>query len=632
MCGIFGLLSGIDKQTNAFTQDTAKVVIEGLTELLYRGSDSCGIGYADQGKLHIVKTVGKPAVLGELLEKNPLPINPQAVVAHSRWSTHGAPTQPNAHPHHDFTGRFVQVHNGIIENNKELIEALDPSRKLYGSADSEVLINYIAQLYDQLPTSMSVHDRMVSVLCDLPKTVSGTWALGIINVELPNTIYCVRMSSPLVLGIQEDGTVYFSSDILAFIKRTTDVIYMEDNQVAVINTDSIPVIYDGLTHEIVDPSRVKLNVSIEEAQKQGCSTWLESEIHQQPRVLRDCINYMVHHHTKTGRHFVDIPELADAPVPSRVFLIGSGSSLIAAQWGAEIIRKHAHIDCQAVLASEFRPSYRHFPGTIVIAVTQSGESIDVINAVKNSREYVDYSVALTNMVASTISREVDFIVPLHCQVEKAIPTSKAFTASLLSLYLLALQWAESKRLIARNELNETLIRISKLPELIESQISSLTEQAKKIATDPRFANSTAWFYIARGEYECIAKEAALKHLECTERFAIAIHSAEMKHGFLCSVNPNAPTVALLPSNEDFGKTRSNIYEIECREGAIICITDKEGSEKLPNVAGMMVYESIDADLDAIPMTVAVQLLALESGLQLGMDVDAPRNLAKSVTV
>ncbi len=622
MCGIVGYIG---------KQKVAPILIEGLKRLEYRGYDSTGFSIIDKNKISTIKSVGKIAALEGKIggKKTPGTIG----IAHTRWATHGKPSDRNSHPHGDCEGNIFLVHNGIIENYQDLKRDLSKKgHKFKSETDSEVIAHLIEE-FNKKPASTR-GDRsstrggldFKNAVLEALKLIKGTYGLAIINKKEPEKIIVARLGSPLVLGIGNDEYIV-ASDASAVVRHTNQVIYLEDGEVAVIEKDNYEVM------DIRDKSKnkkiSKLDWSIEEAEKQGFDHFMLKEIFEQPKVIEDATRgrLVVSEGTaKLGglRDVVDKLRKLD-----RIIIVSCGTSYYAGLVGEYMLEEYAGIPVEVEYASEFR--YRKpilDEKTAVLAISQSGETADTLEAIREGNNKGAITLGIVNTVGSTIARETTAGVYNHAGPEIGVASTKAFTSQLSVLILLTLLLGRQRQMsyvMGKRIAGE----MKKIPKQVE-EILGWSKEIKKVAK--KYLKYKNFLYLGRKYNEPIALEGALKIKEISYIHAEGYPSGEMKHGPIALIDGNFPSVFVVPKDSVYEKNISGMQEIKARGGKIIAIATK-GDKEIKKHADDVIYipktlEMLTPLLSVVPL----QLLAYYVGTGRGHDVDKPRNLAKSVTV
>lgn len=606
MCGIVGYTG---------TLQAKGVLLEGLKRLEYRGYDSAGIAVEDGRRINVVKRLGKVSSLADAIQDDMC--QGTCGIGHTRWATHGAPSERNAHPHTDCTNKIAVVHNGIIENFAELREELIAKGHTFTSdTDTECIAHLVEENY---------HGDLFEAVRVVSNSLSGAYGLAVMHHDHPGEIVVTRKDSPIVLGVGENGS-YLGSDIIALIDATRDVVILEDNQLAVMHSDHID--YFDADGNPVTPEITHVDWDIDVAEKGGYPDFMLKEIHEQPRVVRD---------TLAGRmsgHEISIDELTltrqELNFIDRVYLIGCGTSYHAGLIAKNLIEGWARIPTEVEVASEFR--YRNpiiTPTTLVVAVSQSGETADTLAAIRDARIKGAKVFGITNVIGSPVARESDGVIYTKANKEVAVASTKSFIGQVVSLTLLALLLGRSK---GKLTLNQTRMLFTELADTAD-QIEEILQDTSAIEDAAHFFDGRqSTLYIGRGLGEATCYEGALKLKEISYIHAEAYAAGEMKHGPIALLDEGFPIVAVATQSATYDKTVSNLEESKSRGAKIIAIAT-EGDEAIKKVADHVIY--IPKVRDAfMPITASVplQLLARAVAVARGCDVDQPRNLAKSVTV
>ena len=611
MCGIIGYVG---------KEKAIPILIEGLKRLEYRGYDSAGIVVLDNTKIKFFKTKGRVEKLEKKVNKN---WRGNIGIAHTRWATHGEPSEKNAHPHTDCSGRVFVCHNGIIENYKLLKEALiRRGHKFKSETDTEVLAHLIEENLRYGPEKAIVESL---------KQVKGTYGLAIMITDWPDKIMVVRNASPLAIGIGDREHIV-ASDPSAIISRTRNVIYMQDNEAAIITKDNIKF-FDILNSKNLDITsrKEKLEWDLDDAQKNGYQHFMLKEIFEQPEAVSNSFR---------GRLLQDSGLVKLGGLESvrnqlqkveRIIISGCGTAYLAGLVGRLMIEELSGIPCEVELASElrYRPIVDYRQNLAMVAISQSGETADTLAALCGFKEKNFLTLGIVNVVGSTIARETDAGIYNHIGPEIGVASTKAFTSQVIILALLAIFLGLERRFLSVNISKKIILEIEKLPMLIRAVLDQKNKM-KLIAK--KYKNYNNFLYIGRKYNFPMALEGALKLKEISYIHAEGYSAGEMKHGPIAMIDNNFPVMAIAPTDSVYEKTMSNMEEIKARGGKIIAITT-EGNKNIEHIADDWLYipktlEMLTPILTAIPL----QLFAYYMGVMRGYDVDKPRNLAKSVTV
>ena len=612
MCGITGYIGH---------RDSVPILLAGLKRLEYRGYDSSGIALLNDGSLNHIKKAGKVSELQSKVDSSPISGN--LGIAHTRWATHGEPNDINAHPHIDHTGKIALVHNGIIENYQILKELLvNKGIPFKSDTDSEVLVQLISTLYNG-PESMTFDSAVRAAL----QEVVGAYGIVAICEDEPGMMVAARMGSPLVLGVGE-GEYFLASDASPIVGHTRNVIYFNDGEMVTL-TRSNHTIHNIKSKEVLTKALTEIDLSIEEIEKGEFPHFMLKEIHDQTdsitNTMRGRLN-MKDGTTHLGGIIDYIPNLLTA---SRIYITACGTSWHAGLIGKHLIESYAKVPVHVEYASEFR--YRDViidTETVLIAISQSGETADTLAAVRKAKELGALSLGICNVVGSTIARETDTGIYTHAGPEIGVASTKAFTAQVAVLTMLSLMLG--RRLGVGKDIGQKLIRaLNRIDEDVKKVLSQ-SETIKSVAKE--ITNVQNVLYLGRGINFPVALEGALKLKEISYIHAEGYPAAEMKHGPIALIDENMPVIFLAPQDETFSKILANIQEVKARKGIIISITDKPNKE-LSSLSDFII-EVPQTHPYVFPITssIILQLLAYELAVLKDCEIDQPRNLAKSVTV
>jgi glucosamine--fructose-6-phosphate aminotransferase (isomerizing) len=607
------------------------LLIEGLKRLEYRGYDSAGIAVIDaKGGLHLRRAVGRISVLESSLQNdNPLP-EAHIGMAHTRWATHGAPTETNAHPHLDNQGRIALVHNGIIENYAALKQFLTEKGHTFKSqTDTEVLAVLIGDLYDEivarndLRKGVSALQRAVQAALH---QVTGTYGIAVVCKDEPDTLVVARKGSPLIVGVGDDEYVV-ASDASAIVEHTQQVIYLNDNEMAVLKPDSFrTTTIDDIN---ISPVVSQLENKLEEYELGGYEHFMLKEIFEQPTSIRNCLRGRADE--REGR--IVLGGLADHTrslvQAKRIIITAQGTAWHAGLVGDYLLEDLAKVSTEATYASEFR--YRNplvEEGTVVIAVSQSGETADTLAALREAKEKGALALGIINVVGSTIARETDAGIYLHAGPEIGVASTKAFTAQLAVLTMLSL-YIGRRKFMSQSQCQEIVEALCRIPEQMETVLKQ-SALVRDIASE--FCERENWLFLGRGYHYPIALEGALKLKEISYIHAEGMPAAEMKHGPIALINEGMPVVFVATKGVQYEKVISNIEEVRARGGRVIAVAT-EGDTNIRRHSDHVVYvpDTVEC-LQPLLSVVPLQLLAYHAAVVRGCNVDKPRNLAKSVTV
>jgi glucosamine--fructose-6-phosphate aminotransferase (isomerizing) len=609
MCGIIGY---IGKSNNV-----GNILIEGLKRLEYRGYDSAGISIIRDGKMIWEKNAGKIADLEERLADRD--ISGRLGIAHTRWATHGEPTRTNAHPHFDCHKNIAIVHNGIIENYQTLKKSLlSEGHKFITDTDTEVLAHLIERYYNGSNLENAVQEAI--------KLVEGTYGLLVVSCSEPDKIVGARNGSPVVVGVGE-REYFIASDVAAILKHTDRVIYLEDQHMIVAREDKFETM--TIENESVVHKIQKIDWDLEMIEKSGFPHFMLKEIFEQPETIKNAMRGRLLKATgeaRLGGITLDEDELREI---NRIILIGCGTSWHAALIGEYMLEEKCRIPVEVEYASEFR--YRNpimEDGTLVFAISQSGETVDTLAALREAEKRNAYCMGICNVVGSTIARESHGGVYIHAGPEIGVASTKAFTSQITVLSLLALKLGRM-RSISNAEGKLIVEALEKIP----AQVSKILDGSDKIEEiAQKYYQHNNFLYLGRGANYPVALEGALKLKEISYVHAEGYPAAEMKHGPIALIDDSMPVVFICPRDSAYQKIVGNIAEVRARKGKIIAVTD-EGNDDMADMADHVIY--IPKTLDFLYPLLAViplQLIAYHIAVLRGCDVDQPRNLAKSVTV
>lgn len=608
MCGIFAYIG---------SKNSLKMVLEGLKKIEYRGYDSAGVAGIMDGKILACKEVGKISALEKELREVQFNLDGTAI-AQTRWATHGSPSKVNAHPHFDTHHSLALVHNGIIENHDVLKQQLiKQGIKFVSDTDTEVVAHLISSLYE---------GNLLEAVQKAVKLLKGAFAIALIHKDYPDQIIAIAQECPLVIGIGTDE-IFISSDSNAFAKYTRDVIYLKNSEIALIKKNHLSV-YDLEKGQIEKKIEHLTSVGMD-AEKGRFEHYTLKEINEQPLAIRNALDG--HCLEEYGTALFDELKLdvTELLAVERILILACGTSWHAGYVASYMFEDKARIPVEVEISSEFR--YKNpiiLPHTLVIAISQSGETADTIAAVREIKAKGGKVIALCNVEGSTLAREADATIFLKCGPEIGVCSTKAFTSQIVILALLTLMMARMRHM-GKAEGQEFLKALRALPEQVQLVLDNayfIQNIAKK------YANYENFFFLGRRYMYPTALEGALKLKEISYINANGYPAGEMKHGPIALINEKCPTVALCTNRTTYDKLISNLMEVKARKGPIIAIIE-EGENGMQNIADdiIQIPPTID-ELASIPTTVATQLLAYYIARERGADIDQPRNLAKSVTV
>lgn len=607
MCGIVGYIG---------PRRASDVLIAGLARLEYRGYDSAGVAIVTGSDLNVMRRVGKLVNLKNALDVAPIAGN--VGIGHTRWATHGKPSEENAHPHTDCTGRIAVVHNGIIENYVELRERLAASGHILRSeTDTETVAHLIESYYD---------GDLAGAVTRALKDLAGSYALAVVHLDQPDTIIAARKDSPLIIGIGE-GESIVASDIPAVLAYTREVLVLHDEQLAVVTPAGVTILEAGI--EITEPEMLHVEWDLDAAEKGGYEDFMLKEIFEQPKAIRE---------TLRGRMgddgMIQLSELAMTPEQvasiGRVVIIACGTSLHAGLVAKNLIESWARMSVEVQCSSEFRYSDPIVDEeTLVVAITQSGETADTLAGVREARERGAKVIAITNVVGSRVTRESDGVIYTHAGPEIGVAATKTFTAQIAALTVLALKLAQAKGTMDIDRVGSLFAELSNIPDIVEAILADLVDLED--AALP-FVNAKSALFLGRGVGVPVAMEGALKLKEISYIHAEAYPAGEMKHGPIALITDEVPVVVVATQGHVYEKVVSNVQEVRARGAQVIAVATA-GDDEIHHQAEHILYiPQVSEALSAIPATVPLQLLSYHIAKARGCNVDQPRNLAKSVTV
>ena len=608
MCGIVGYIG--DKQAAPF-------LLDGMSKLEYRGYDSAGIAVYEKGKIRVEKCVGRLESLRQKLVGN-VPVGTVGI-GHTRWATHGRPSDRNAHPHTDSSGDFVVVHNGIIENYMALKEALlEKGHVFLSETDSEVVAHLMEDNFNG-----NFEETVKKVL----GMIEGSYSLVFMCAQEPDKLICTKKDNPLVIGLG-NGENFIASDIPAIIAKTRRTYIMNDGEIATVTKDAVWV--QDINGMPISKKVFEVNWNAEAAEKGGFEHFMLKEIYEQPKAMRDTMTGRV---AKDSSH-IEFPELnwtseefADI---NKIFIVACGTAYHAGMVGKYYFEQLARIPVEVDIASEFR--YRSpiiDSNCLTIIISQSGETSDTLAALKEARRLGSRTLAVTNVVGSSIAREADQVVYTYAGPEIAVASTKAYTTQLLLMLMLSIYVGQIKGTLAADRAKELVTGIKIIPEQIHELLENV-EQLKVFAT--KYGNSEDVFYLGRSLDYAVALEGALKMKEISYIHAEAYAAGELKHGTLALIVEGVPVIVLATQEDVYDKTISNLQEVKARDAVVIAIA-LEGDDSISKYADHVIFiPRAEKYLTPLLSVLPLQLLAYYAALTRGCDVDKPRNLAKSVTV
>lgn len=589
-------------------------IIQGLEKLEYRGYDSAGIAVIDDGELCVTKAAGRLEALIEKLEKDPLKGN--VGIGHTRWATHGVPTESNAHPHVSSDGKIAVVHNGIIENFQTLKdELIKKGFTFYSETDTEVVANLIASKFD---------GDLKSAVEEAIKEVTGTFSLAVLSADDPEKLIVTRRESPLILGLCDDG-IFAASDVPALLAYTRDVIYLENDDVVTIEGSNFQIFNKGNS---VERPVQKVEWSMESAGKEGFDHYMIKEIYEQPKAIKDSLR------RKVTDGFIDLKDQSFTKEEienfDHIYISACGTAFHASQVGKRAIEDAIGREITADIASEFRYNMKFLnEKSLLIVVSQSGETGDTLAVLREAKQRGAKVLAITNVVGSSVDRESDKVLYCDAGPEISVASTKAYSTQLLSLYLLALDFGYKLGNYSKEDVKKAIETFESVPGKIETILEDI-DSLDPIAE--RLSKHDAVFYLGRGIDYLSAKEGALKLKEISYIHAQSMAAGELKHGSIALIEEGIPVVTIITQKELAEKSVSNIKEVKSRGAYTIVITDEEGSQFDEAADAAVRIPAIDDLYAPILAVLPQQILAYKVSKLLGNDVDKPRNLAKSVTV
>lgn len=607
MCGIVGYIG---------ERQAYPILIEGLKKLEYRGYDSAGVALLCNGRLELAKSVGRLAALEDKVGQSTPP--GCTGIGHTRWATHGRPSDANAHPHTDCSGEFVVIHNGIIENYLPIKAWLQESgHRFCSETDTEVLAHLAEHFYNG-----NLRDTMRKIMAH----VHGSYGLVLMTSREPEVLVCARKDSPLIIGLGE-GENFIASDIPALLKYTRKTYLLNDGELALITKSAVHVENDKGERLTKQVFHVKWDAV--SAEKEGYEHFMRKEIHEQPRAVRDTLRGRLTDEGQVNLHELGLPPERVRAL-RKIVMVACGTAYHAGLVGKYVFEKLLRIPVEVDVASEFR--YRDpllTPDTLVVVISQSGETADTLAALRLAREKGCTVVAVTNVVGSSVSREADHVIYTWAGPEIAVASTKAYTTQLAVLYLLALQLATLTGAMSSADIMQITAALQELPFQIDGLLHK-EDQLKDFAR--RLSGWEDTFFIGRGLDYAVALEGSLKLKEISYIHAEAYAAGELKHGTLALITENIPVIALLCQPGLYEKMWSNVQEVKARDASILVIT-MEGQEiKAGSAEAVFTIPATIPVLAPVLAVIPLQLIAYHTAVLRGCDVDKPRNLAKSVTV
>jgi len=608
MCGIVGYIGNRDSQN---------ILLNGLKKLEYRGYDSAGIAVFTENGLEIRKSKGRLSVLENYCNERPL--RGTIGIGHTRWATHGRPSDENSHPHTDNSVKFSVVHNGIIENYLMLKEELSAKgHRFVSETDTEVIAHLIADLYK---------GDLVEAVRSAVKRMRGAFALAVMTEHEPDKLVAVRWASPLIIGVGE-GENFIGSDIPALLEYTRNVFILEDGDLAVLTKDRVELM--DLSGKNISREMVRVDWDLVTAEKAGFDHFMLKEIHEQPKAYRDTMGSRIDE--KGERVILREIGMSDEDLRSlqNIHIVACGTAYHAGLVGKRVIETLTRVPVEVDIASEYR--YRNpiiTDKTLVVVISQSGETADTLAALREAKRRGARVVAITNVVGSSVAREADDVIVTWAGPEIAVASTKAYSSQLIALYLFGLYLAQTLGTQEAATIRDLLAELRKLPEQVEA-ILARSGEIKEFAG--QIARHKNLFFIGRGMDYAVVQEGSLKLKEISYIHSEAYAAGELKHGTLALIEEGIPVIALATEEDVFEKTLSNIKEVAARGARVIGIAGEGDTELIKAADQVFTIPRTHPLLTAALSVVPLQLLAYYTALALGHDVDKPRNLAKSVTV
>ena len=607
MCGIVGYIGNMQ---------AAPILLDGLAKLEYRGYDSAGISVFNGENIDTVKTKGKIKDLRELTDdgKN---IHGTVGIGHTRWATHGEPSDVNSHPHVNASETIAVVHNGIIENYLELKNRLISRGYVFQSeTDTEVVTLLMDYYFD---------GDLLKTLAKVMTRIEGSYALGIINKDNPDEIIAVKKDSPLIVGLSEEGN-YIASDIPAVLKHTRKIYILEDGEIVKLTRDGVTVYNEDM--DVIEKEVTEIQWDVSAAEKGGYEHFMMKEIHEQPKAIRDTVFPRL----RDDEVFIHELRMTDEQIRDlrKIFIIACGSAYHAGVTGKYVIEELSRIPVEVDLASEFR--YRNpilEDNTLAIIISQSGETADTLAAMREAKRHGVRTLAVVNVVGSSIAREADDVLYTWAGPEIAVATTKGYTSQLSALYLLALHFAKIREKVSDTEYHEMIQELKTLPEKIESMLEN-KERIQYLAN--KYIGLKDVFFLGRGIDYASALEASLKLKEISYVHSEAYAAGELKHGTISLIEKGTLVVALVTQEQLYGKIVSNIVEVRTRGAFVLAVTNEDNKDIEKNADYVFYIPKTNRMFTGLMTTIPLQLFAYYVAVAKGCDVDQPRNLAKSVTV
>jgi glutamine---fructose-6-phosphate transaminase (isomerizing) len=608
MCGIVGYIG---------PRSATDVLLGGLARLEYRGYDSAGVAIIDAGELTVARRVGKLINLKKALETSP--VAGRVGIGHTRWATHGKPSEENAHPHIDCTGKIAVVHNGIIENYIELREHLAANGHILRSETDTETVAHLVESYftGDLPAAVA---RAIEDL-------EGAYALAVVHLDNPETIVAARKDSPLIIGIGEGETIV-ASDIPAVLEYTREVLVLHDGEIAVVTPAGV-VVHDAAGLVVSEPEMMHVEWDLDAAEKGGYEDFMLKEIHEQPKAIRETLRGRLDERGEICLSELDMTPEQIAAI-DRVYIIACGTSLHAGLSAKHLIENWARVPVEVQCSSEFRYADPIVDEeTLVVAITRSGETADTLAGVREARDRGAKVIAITNVVGSRVTRESDGVLYTHAGPEIGVAATKTFTAQIAALTVLGLKLAQVKGTLSDDRVQSLFAELSNVPDIVEAILEDLSDIEGAAAA---FVSARSSLFLGRGVGVPVAMEGALKLKEISYIHAEAYPAGEMKHGPIALITDEVPVVAVATQGHVYEKVVSNIQEVRARGAKVIAVATAGDDEIRQHAEHVLYIPQVSEVLSAIPATVPLQVLAYHIAKARGCNVDQPRNLAKSVTV
>ena len=606
MCGIVGYVGH---------RQAHEVLFQGLARLEYRGYDSAGIAIAGKNKLEVRRREGKLQNLIDSIAAEPM--TGTTGIGHTRWATHGAPCERNAHPHRDCTGNIAVAHNGIVENYVTLREQLiAEGHKFTSDTDTEVVAHLIEHYY---------RGDLLAAVASTLRDLEGAFALTVVHELEPEHLIAARKDSPLIIGAGEEENI-IASDIPAVLEYTREIVVLHDMELADVSADGIAVYDLGLTQ--VTPEMMTVEWDLDAAEKGGYEDFMLKEIHEQPTAIRE---------TLRGRFVDGCVQLSELDMTAeqisainRVFIVACGTSYNAGLVAKTLIEKWARIPVEVQVSSEFRYSNPIVDeNTLVVAITQSGETADTLAGVREARAHGAKAIAITNVVGSRVTRESDGVIYTHAGPEIGVAATKTFTAQIIALNVLALRLAQAKGTLTEDEIAGIFEELGKLPDIVQE---ILDDSYNIEACAAEYIHAHTSLFLGRGVGVPIAMEGALKLKEISYIHAEAYAAGEMKHGPIALITEEVPVVGIAIKSSTYEKVISNIEEVRARKARVVLVATQGNVQAANHAEHVLFVPETSELLSAVPATIPLQLLSYYIAKLRGCNVDQPRNLAKSVTV